>query len=86
MKLNNVTKNMQYYRDAVNHYYEALAWAQKIEPMLPGDWKSADNDDQTYTEQELDELKATICCNAALAHTQLKNWGHVRDQAKKVGS
>lgn len=24
-------KNVQYYRDAINHYYEAFAWAEKIE-------------------------------------------------------
>lgn len=81
----NVSNNMQYYRDAINHYYEAIAWAHKVEPMLPGDLKSADNDDPTYTEQELDALKATICCNIALAHLQLKNWGFVRDESKKVG-
>lgn len=81
----NVSGNMQYYRDAINHYYEAFAWAQKIEPMLPGDFKTVDNDDPTYTEKELDAMKATICSNAALAHLQLKNWGHVRDDSKKVG-
>ena len=80
----NVTNNVQYFRDAVNHYYEAIAWADKIEPMLPGDWKAADNDDPTYTVQELNAIKATLCCNAALAHTQLKNWGLVRDTAQKA--
>lgn len=29
----NEAKNIQYYRDAINHYYEAAAWAGKIEPM-----------------------------------------------------
>ena len=81
----NEVKNMQFYRDAINHYYEALAWANKIEPLQPGDLKTADNDDPTYTEQELNAMKATICSNAALAHLQLKNWGYVRDEAKKVG-
>ena len=82
----NVAKNMQYFRDAINHYYEAFAWAQKIEPMLPGDLKSADNDDPTYTEEELDEMKSSILSNAALAHLTLKNWGFVRDEAQKVGA
>lgn len=81
----NVSNNMQYFRDAINHYYEAFAWAQKIEPMLPADLKAADNDDPTYTEKELDAMKATLCANAALAHMQLKNWGYVRDESKKVG-
>ncbi|KAL3915387.1 MAG: hypothetical protein SGILL_005680 [Bacillariaceae sp.] len=29
----NQANNIQYYRDAVNHYYEAIAWAQKIESL-----------------------------------------------------
>jgi len=29
----NLAKNIQYYRDAINHYYEAAAWATKIEPI-----------------------------------------------------
>ncbi len=36
-----------------------------------------------YSEKELDELKSTILSNAAMAHMQLKNWGHVRDDSKK---
>ena len=81
----NEVGNMQYFRDAINHYYEAFAFAQNIEPMQAGDLAQADTDDPTYTEQELDELKSTICGNIALAHLQLKNWGHVRDESKKVG-
>lgn len=82
----NAAKNMQYYRDAINHYYEAFAWAQRIEPMLPGDLESANNDDPTFTKEELDALKSSLCSNAALAHLNLKNWGYVRDECKKVGS
>jgi len=81
----NQVNNKQYFRDAINHYYEALAWAQKVEPMMAGDLKQADTDDETYTEQELDELKSTLSANAALSHLQLKNWGYVRDDSKKVG-
>lgn len=80
----NEVNNMQYFRDAINHYHESFAWAQKVEPMLPGDLATVDNDDPTYTEQELDAFKATICCNIALAHVQLKNWGFVRDESKKA--
>ncbi|KAG7344820.1 hypothetical protein IV203_032351 [Nitzschia inconspicua] len=29
----NQVHNVQYYRDAINHYYQAIAWAQKIEPI-----------------------------------------------------
>lgn len=80
----NEAKNLQYYRDAVNHYYEAIAWAQKIESMLPGDLAQADTDDPTYTEEELDDVKSNICNNIALAHMQLRNWGHVRDESKRA--
>jgi len=80
----NQAKNMQYYRDAVNHYYEALAWALKIQPMMPGDYAQADTDEQTYTEEELDAERSAICANIALAHMQLKNWGFVRDECKKA--
>jgi hypothetical protein len=77
----NLAKNVQYYRDAVNHYYEALAWAKKIEPMKEGDLAQADTDEQTYTEEELDEIRSSICSNSAFAHLELKNWGHVRDES-----
>jgi len=91
----NEAKNVQYFRDAVNHYYQAFAWAQKIEPSeqkekhkkkdgkedSPG---KAGTDDPEYTEAELDELKSNLYSNAALAHMQLKNWGFVRDDSKKV--
>ena len=80
----NEAKNLQYFRDAVNHYYEAFAWAQKIKAMQPGDMAQADTDDPTYTEEELDEMKSNICNNVALAHMQLKNWGHVRDETKRA--
>jgi hypothetical protein len=80
----NQVKNMQYYRDAINHYYEAYAWACKIQSMMEGDLAQADTDDPTYNERELREEKASICANLALAHMQLKNWGFVRDECKKA--
>ena len=80
----NVVKNMSYYRDAVNHWYECFAWAQKIVPLQLGDFAQADTDDPTYTESELNELKSTICSNIALAHLMLSNWGYVRDECKKA--
>ena len=80
----NEAGNAQYFRDAINHYYEALAWANKIEPMQAGDLAQADTDDPTYTEAELDHERSAICSNIALMHLQLKNWGHVRDEAKRA--
>ena len=87
----NEVNNVQYFRDAVNHYYQAFAWAQKIEPMEHQDpvqrekaSKEMATENPEFTEAQLDEMKSTLCANAALAHLQLKNWGHVRDQSKKV--
>lgn len=85
----NQTNNVQYFRDAINHYYEAFAWAQKIEPVehQVQDAKAEPtkgDDEPQYTEKELDDMKSTLCGNAALAHLQLKNWGYVRDDSKKV--
>ena len=80
----NQASNVQWYRDAINHYYEALAWANKIQPLQAGDLAVADTDDQTYNETELDHERSIICANIALCHLQLKNWGHVRDEAQRA--
>jgi hypothetical protein len=89
----NQANNVQYFRDAVNHYYQAFAWAQKIEPLEQKELNNkegketknkAGTDDPEYTEAELDEIKSNLYNNAALSHMQLKNWGHVRDDSKKV--
>jgi tetratricopeptide (TPR) repeat protein len=79
----NVVKNKQYYRDAINFWYESLAWAEKIISIQSGDYAYADTDDPTYTTNELQVLKGTIISNIALAHIQLGNWGHVRDECNK---
>lgn len=76
--------NVQYYRDAINHYYEALAWANKIEPMQEGDLAQADTDEPTYNETELDRERSLICSNISLMHLQLKNWGHARNESKRA--
>jgi tetratricopeptide (TPR) repeat protein len=80
----NVAGNMQYYRDAVNHYYEAIAWCGKVTPCQPGDYVVADTSGDTYTEQEKDNQLSVLYTNAALAHSQLKNWGHARDNATQA--
>jgi Cns1/TTC4 Wheel domain len=80
----NEVKNMLYYRDALNHWYNGMAWAQKIVPLQMGDFAQVDTDDPTYTEEELNELKSTICSNIALAHMMLSNWGHLRDESRKA--
>jgi len=80
----NQASNLEYFRTAINHYYEALAWALKVEPMMAGDLAQADTDDPTYTEDEINVERAKICTNTATAHAQLKNWGYVRDESKKA--
>lgn len=86
----NEAKNVQFYRDAINHYYEAFAWAQKIEPVehraQGSNAEPMSSEETEYTEKELDEMKSNLCGNAALAHLQLKNWGYVRDDSRKVSS
>ena len=80
----NEANNVQYYRDSVNHYYEAFAWCERIDPVETEEnhevsCNNKEKNDQveteTYTEQELNEIKSTLCSNAAMAHMMLKNWG-----------
>jgi len=83
----NVAKNFQYYRDAANHYYEAIGWAEKVEPdRLPtdGDGKEINNEELIFSDEQLKDFKSNLFANAAMAHLQLKNWGHVRDDSKKA--
>ncbi len=87
----NEAGNIQYYRDAVNHYYEAIHWANRIVPkdedFVPTiEELNAAEDDPFFTEKELDEMRSIICSNCAMAHMLLKNWGFVRDEAKKAVS
>jgi len=77
-------KNMQYYREAVNHYYEAFSFAQGIKPTIDGAAITHDADEASYSEGELNEIKSVLLANAAMAHMQLKNWGYVRKDAKKA--
>jgi tetratricopeptide (TPR) repeat protein len=95
----NMAKNIQYYRTAINHYYEAVAWASRIEPIehrqahSKGNTDKNDDDDATkkreatfedYKEAEIDEMKSTLYSNAALCHIQLKNWGHAKTDSTKA--
>lgn len=84
--ITNKAKNMQYFRDAINHYYVALAWADKVEPVAP-DYvpteEDKESDDPLYTEAEMDVMKSTLYANAAMAHMKIKNWGFVRDNCEK---
>lgn len=80
----NEVKNVSYYREAINFWYEAFAWARKIVPLQAGDMAQADTNETTFDAAELDELQSTICANIALAHLMLSNWGHVRDECKKA--
>jgi len=79
-------KNIQYYRDAINHYHESFHWAQKVVPNVPGvdDEGNPLDDLPAYTEDELDQFKSTVLANAAMAHMQINNWGFVRDDSSKA--
>ena len=83
----NLANNNQYYRDAVNHYYQAIAWAEKVECVAP-DFVKAEVGPESevvyFTEEELQETKSMLYANAAMAHMQLKNWGHCKDDATKA--
>ena len=86
-KINDMT--LKYYRDAVNHYYEAYAFSLRIQPkdddFVPTPEELIEADDEPfYTLKELDKMRSVICSNCALAHMCLKNWGFVRDEAKRV--
>jgi len=82
----NVAKNMQYYRDAVNHYYESYQWAEAVTPGAPA--TDADGtileDIPIYTKEDLNLFKSTVLANAAMAHMQIRNWGHVRDDSTRA--
>lgn len=93
----NVAKNIQYYRDAINHYYEAVAWASKIEPLEHKQAHKGERDKnrddaaikreetfEVWKEAEIDEMKSTLYSNAALCHIQLKNWGHAKTDSTRA--
>lgn len=79
----NVAKNVQYYRDSINHYYSSFFWAEKTvagEPTIDGEGNILE-DIPILNQEELDDFKSTVLANAAMAHMQLKNWGLVRDDS-----
>jgi tetratricopeptide (TPR) repeat protein len=93
----NMAKNIQYYRTAINDYYDAVAWASRIEPIEHRQAHNKGEDDkkdealkkreatfEEYKEAEIDEMKSTLYSNAALCHIQLKNWGHAKTDSTKA--
>uniref|UniRef100_A0A7S3VEM7 Cns1/TTC4 wheel domain-containing protein n=1 Tax=Chaetoceros debilis TaxID=122233 RepID=A0A7S3VEM7_9STRA len=82
----NVAKNIQYYRDAVNFYYESFHWAEAVEAdtgAVDSEGRPLD-DIPLYSESELDDWKSTVLANAAMAHMQIKNWGFVRNDSTRA--
>ena len=63
-----------------------MHWAKKVKPGVAPVDENGDRYDDTpyYTESELNDFKSTVKCNAAMAHMLLKNWGHVRADAKEA--
>ena len=93
----NVKKNVQYYRDAINFYHEAIGWCDKIKikdgdddeeeeeiPEFTNSEANEETEEITYTKQELSEIKSTLYSNISLAHIQLKNYGYSRNIAQKA--
>jgi len=83
----NQANNKQYYRDAANEYYQALAWADRVQAVDEGFVKPTtgkDSECEYFTVEQLDELRATLYANAAMAHLQIKNAGHARDNCQKA--
>ena len=37
-----------------------------------------------YTKEDLNLFKSTVLANAAMAHMQIRNWGHVRDDSTRA--
>ncbi len=86
----NKAKNVQYYRDAINHYMEALGWADKVVPTdgeggASVDLHETNAKDRLFTAAELDKYKSVLLGNRAMAHMELKNWGFVvQDSAESL--
>lgn len=81
----NKAKNMQFFRDAINHYYQAIGWADRVEPV-PNDHVvtvDEESDEPVYTQVQLEEMKSILYANVAMAHMKIKNWGFVRENSEK---
>ena len=78
----------------MNHYFEAIRYSELVKPVDPvtkeKEEQKSENDesnediDPTFTAEELDNMKSSLYANAAMAHMQLKNWGHTRDNSERV--
>jgi len=83
----NLANNKQYYRDATNHYYQAIAWAEKVpcvEEETVSNEETPNTDLLEFAKAKLDEQISILYANATIAHLQLKNWGHFKDDATKA--
>lgn len=86
----NLANNKQYYRDAINYYYQAAAVADQVQCITEETFIKPTigpkSEVQYFTETQLNGMKSTIYANSAMAHLQLKNWGHCREDATKAVS
>mmetsp|Transcript_57355 Transcript_57355/g.139925 ORF Transcript_57355/g.139925 Transcript_57355/m.139925 type:complete len:573 (-) Transcript_57355:67-1785(-) len=53
----NEANNIQYFRDAVNHYYEAAAWAQKLEPIEHRQQSSSSSTSENASDENKEQEK-----------------------------
>ncbi|GMI33046.1 hypothetical protein TrCOL_g2322 [Triparma columacea] len=91
----NQAKNVQYYRDAINHYLQSIAWGEKIMPTdedPPEGYvkdekeklaETKNEEHKDFTRKELNIYKSTLLANKAMAHMELKNWGYVIEDSLK---
>ena len=76
--------NVQYYRDAINRYYEACGWSDRVVPLEEGESHPEDEAGPFYSSEELKVVKSTLRSNAAMAHMMLKNWRYASVDAEKA--
>jgi len=66
---------------------QAIAWAEKVLPCVEEETVSNENNNNDlleFTKAKLDEQISILYANAAMAHLQLKNWGHCKEDATKL--
>ena len=79
----NKAKNVQYYRDAINHYLEAIGWSEKVkcsDDPEKGEGEgdvAADRDDESpaarsFTRSDLSKVQSILYSNKSMAHTFIK--------------
>lgn len=89
----NLAGNVQYYREAVDAYAEAVGWCGRVvctddegfEQAVHGRKEDCKDDGfREFTRGELEGYEAVLRSNAAVAHLALKNWGFAAREAGRA--